>query len=361
MNTHILLVRHGETEWTADDRFNGRTDIPLSEKGKIQASYLGLALRNDDITVCFATPLQRTQSTARLALEGRNVDIIINPQLIEADFGAWEGLSRQQIKSQFPKEWERWNADPAGNFPLRGESGYQVAARVIPALNDIIAQYAGKTILIIAHNTVNRVILAHVLGLPLSEFRRKILQLPSGLNRIDISKGGEMRVTLLNDVSHFDDPNSPAAPRMSRTGEVDTNSISPQSVIKTDGGAFIGGGVNTGGGKFVGRDDHSKTGMSAGEIQFLFRDIYSTIEQKQNISPDEKVDIKTELDEVKQELAKGDKADETFLQRRLRNIGRIAPDILEVTLAMMANPAAGLGLVAMKIADKMKQQANKGF
>lgn len=357
MNSHILLVRHGETEWTADDRFNGRTDIPLSERGRIQAHNLGLALRHDDIAVCFVTPLQRSQETARLALEGRNIGLIINPNLIEVDFGNWEGLSRQQIKSQFSREWERWSADPAGNAPLHGESGYQVAARVIPALNEIVSQYTGKTILIIAHNTVNRIILAHVLGLPLSEFRRKIQQLPSGLNRIDVSETGEMRVILLNDVSHFDDPSSHAAPRMSRTRDDNHKATSPQSVINTDGGAFIGGGVNTGGGKFVGRDDHSKTGLSAEEIQLLFRDIYSAVEQKPNISSDEKADIKTELDEVKQELAKGDKVDETFLQRRLRNIGRIAPDILEVTLATMANPVAGFGLVAKKIADKMKEQA----
>jgi predicted transport protein len=232
---------------------------------------------------------------------------------------------------------------------------------VIPALYDIISQYAGKTIFIAAHNTVNRIILAHALGLPLSEYRRKIQQLPSGLNRIEANENGEMRVILLNDVSHFDDPNSPASPRMSRTGDDNPKQTSPQSVINTDGGAFIGGGVNTGGGKFIGRDDRSKNGLSAEEIQLLFRDVYSAVEQKRNISSDEKADIRTELEEVKQELAKGDKADETFLQRRLRNIGRIAPDILEVTLATMANPVAGLGLVAKKIAEKMKLDTNRNW
>lgn len=359
MKTHILLVRHGETEWTADDRFNGRTDIQLSESGRIQARNLGIALRYDDIAVCVVTPLQRSQETARLALEGRNVAVINKPDLIESDFGEWEGLSRREIKEKYPLEWERWNADPAGYAPTRGENGYQVAARAIPALNEIVAHYTGKTVLIIAHNTVNRILLAHALGIPLPEFRRKLLQLPSGLSRIDISEVGEMKVILLNDISHFDDPNNLDAPRMSRVKETikPEKTITPQSVISTDGGAFIGGGVNTTGGKFVGRDDHSKNGLSADEIQLLFKDIYSAIEQKQNITLDEKADVKTELEEVKQELAKGEKADETFLQRRLRNMGRIAPDILEITLATMANPVAGLGIVAKKIADKMKDQA----
>lgn len=357
MKTQILLVRHGETEWTAEDRFNGRTDIRLSENGKIQAHNLGIALEHDDIAICFVTPLQRTQETARLAVGDRNIEIVSKPQLIEIDYGLWEGLSRSEIMEKYPREWVRWNADPAAIPPPRGESGYEVAGRCIPAVEQMVEEYANKTILVVAHNTINRILLAHALGIPISEHRRKLLQLPSGLSRIDVNENGEMRVVLLNDVSHFGDPRSPAAPRMSRT-EVRVTSPTEsrtQGAIDTGGGAYIGGGVQTGGGKFIGRDDYSKTGLSGEEIQQLFQGIYASVEQKQDISAEEKSDIKSELDEVKDELAKGEKADETFLQRRLRNIGRMAPDILEITLATITNPLAGFSMVARKVAEKLKQ------
>jgi hypothetical protein len=133
--------------------------------------------------------------------------------------------------------------------------------------------------------------------------------------------------------------------------------MSKKTEIKTDGGAYVGGNVNTGGGKFVGRDDNSREGFSAREAQKLFESLYKTIETKADLSADDKTDIKVEVDELRQELAKGEKANETFIQRRLRNIGRVAPDILEVTLATIANPVAGFGVIAKKIAGKMDAQA----
>lgn len=129
--------------------------------------------------------------------------------------------------------------------------------------------------------------------------------------------------------------------------------MSKKKGINTGGGAYVGGNVNTGGGKFVGRDDNSQEGMSALEAQKLFAKLYETIETKTEISSDDKSDLKNEIEELRKELTKGEKADENFLQRRLRNIGRVAPDILEVTVATIANPVAGFGMIARKIAEKI--------
>lgn len=124
--------------------------------------------------------------------------------------------------------------------------------------------------------------------------------------------------------------------------------------IDTGGGAYVEGSVSTGGGDFVGRDQTKNIGAGAAEAAELFEKLFAAIEKNPKLSQEEKADVKAEVEEVKAEAEKGEEASESFLTRRLRSIGRMAPDILEVVLATIGNPAAGLGLVAKKVADKMK-------
>ena len=127
--------------------------------------------------------------------------------------------------------------------------------------------------------------------------------------------------------------------------------------INTNGGSYVGGNVNTGGGKFVGRDDYSQSGLDSDEIKILFETLYTKVDQQPGLSSDEKTDLKAEIEELRAELAKKEQANESFLMRHLRNIARMAPDILEVTLATITNPAAGFGLMAKKVAEKAKTSA----
>lgn len=128
-------------------------------------------------------------------------------------------------------------------------------------------------------------------------------------------------------------------------------------VIKTGGGAYIEGTVSTGGGDFVGRDQAKTTGLSAADIARMFEQIYALIEARPDIGSEDKADLKTDVQELQAEVKKGDQADETFLSRRLRNIKRMAPDILEVVLATLTGPAAGLSQVAARVARRMKATA----
>ena len=97
--------------------------------------------------------------------------------------------------------------------------------------------------------------------------------------------------------------------------------------------------------------------MNAEEAARLFDNLFKTIDRHQKLSNEDKSDLKTEIEELRQELNKKDKANESFLMRRLRNIGRMAPDILEVTLATIINPVLGYGVIAKKIAAKAKEAA----
>ncbi len=125
--------------------------------------------------------------------------------------------------------------------------------------------------------------------------------------------------------------------------------------VNTEGGAYIGGNVDTGGGKFVGRDDNSVS-LKESSVENAFSLIFDRIDENKKISIQDKGDIKSELKEIKTELLRGTKANESFIQRRLRNIRRMSPDILDIILAAMINPAAGLGLVAKKVAEKIKAE-----
>ena len=130
--------------------------------------------------------------------------------------------------------------------------------------------------------------------------------------------------------------------------------------VDTGGGAYIGGSVNTGGGAFVGRDQNITYGMSAGQVARLFEAIYSRIETHPKLDEIDRIDLKTDVQEIQQEVVKGESADESFLARRLRNIQRTAPDILEVVLSALTSPAAGFAAVVRKVAERMKASAEGG-
>ena len=152
--------------------------------------------------------------------------------------------------------------------------------------------------------------------------------------------------------------------------------------ISTGGGSYIEGGVQTGGGDFVagagarnvkagergiavGGDVNGSTFVTGDgnivgskvEREKLFEEVHQKIEARPNTAPEDKADLQAEVKEIQTEAAKEDKADEAFLSRRLRNLKRMAPDILEVVTATLVNPLAGFGLAVKKIAEKAKETA----
>ena len=132
--------------------------------------------------------------------------------------------------------------------------------------------------------------------------------------------------------------------------------MSDDKKIDTGGGAYIGGHVDTGGGKFVGRDDFSTTGASANDLAQAFEKIYAAIETRPNTSAQDKADLKAEVQDAQAEAAKGEQASEDFLSRRLRNIRRVAPDILDVMVNTLSSPAQGLATVVRKVMLKAKEE-----
>ncbi len=129
---------------------------------------------------------------------------------------------------------------------------------------------------------------------------------------------------------------------------------------KSGSGVSIGGNADTGGGDIAGRDIkkgdvHQVQGLSAADISQIFSPIYQSIDQKKTLPPEDRDDLKVMVQEIQGEAAKGSEADESLISRHLRNIARMAPDILDVTLKTMANPVLGLATLAQKIAGKANE------
>jgi probable phosphoglycerate mutase len=201
----ILLARHGETPWNAEGRYQGQIDIPLSDVGEAQARALGARLRDASFTRAVASPLARARRTAELALgESRESLLTLDDGLKEIGHGDWEGLLASEIRERDPARLLAWREAPESVLMPGpgGESLRNVADRAWPALLRACEGLAADdTLLLVAHDAVNRVLLCRVLGLPLSRlwaFR----QAPTTLNLLEGASVDMLEVVRLNDCSH---------------------------------------------------------------------------------------------------------------------------------------------------------------
>jgi len=199
----LLLVRHGETPWNAEGRYQGQTDIPLSPVGEEQARKLGARLAGVPITRAVASPLARARRTAECALgESRAGMLAIDPGLSEIAHGTWEGKLAHEIESSDGERFAAWRGTPHTVLMPGGESLEHVIDRAWPALERACAGLGdGDTVLLVAHDAVNRVLLCRILGIPLAKlwgFR----QAPTTLNLLEGRDVDSLEVVRLNDCSH---------------------------------------------------------------------------------------------------------------------------------------------------------------
>lgn len=198
----VLLCRHGETPWNAEGRYQGQIDIPLSETGERQAAALGARLKDLPITKAVASPLTRARRTAELALGTRAGMLTLEPGLLEIAHGAWEGKLASEIEREDGPRLKAWRQAPESVQMPGGESLQQVLDRAWPAFTTACAGLgADDTLLLVAHDAVNRVLIARILGLPLARIW-SFRQAPATLNLLEGSDPTHLEVVRLNDASH---------------------------------------------------------------------------------------------------------------------------------------------------------------
>ncbi len=170
--TRLYLVRHGQVADGHTHRYHGNNDVGLSDKGVSQFEDLAAQLTAVPLAGVYASNLTRAWTGAAIISRGRNLAPQIIPEFREVHFGAWEGLSFTEIAERYPAELEARFRDLTTFRIPGGESLLDVSVRVLPRLNDLIAQHLQEAFLVVAHAGVNRVILSEALGLSLDHLFR---------------------------------------------------------------------------------------------------------------------------------------------------------------------------------------------
>ena len=203
VNTRIFLIRHGATTLTAEDRFAGSTDVPLSDEGREQARHLGARLSSETVAAVYASNMSRTMETAGFLAEPHGLEVQPRPGLREISHGHWEQMTRQEVDQRFPEESAAWEADPYTFAPKDGESGLAVTARALPALLEIVRIHSGQQVIVVSHKATIRLLLSSLLGFDPRRYRDNLDQNPAALNIVDFKSTVRPRLTLFNDTSHY--------------------------------------------------------------------------------------------------------------------------------------------------------------
>ncbi|MDI3387909.1 histidine phosphatase family protein [Streptomyces sp. B-S-A8] len=188
--TDFILVRHGETVWHAENRYAGRTDVPLTPHGREQAAALADWAVHAGLTAVWSSPLSRARLTAAPAAEACGLTARVDERLYELDFGQGDGLTRDDMRQRFPQELAAFLDDPVENHLPGGEDPRKAAGRAAECLADIAREQPHGRVLLVAHSTLVRVLLCHLLGIPLADYRRVFPHLLNGaLTEIRIENG----------------------------------------------------------------------------------------------------------------------------------------------------------------------------
>ncbi|HKO49732.1 MAG TPA: histidine phosphatase family protein [Polyangiaceae bacterium] len=203
MTTRLLLIRHGATVLSAEDRFAGATDVALSDEGQQQARALGERLAEAEIAAVYASPLQRTIATAHLIAAPHRLPVTADAGLREIDHGRWEQLTRREVEQRFPEEYLNWESDPFTFAPEGGESGLSVMARALPVVRRIVVANPDRTVAIVSHKATIRLVLCSLLGIDARGYRDRLDQSPACLNALDFKDAVRARLVVYNDTSHY--------------------------------------------------------------------------------------------------------------------------------------------------------------
>ena len=203
MTTTLYLIRHGEADGGDTRRYHGSIDIPLSGRGRQQISKKAVLLMQhlthgstagylsylrdvqgitdspgepgtdaQGLSAVYCSSLARAVQSAEIIAEPYNLSPVRRADLRERSFGLWEGMTFAEIREKYPDEFAAWAANPLAYSPLGGETTIEVRDRVIGAVDTILREHAGQYVAVVAHGGVNRIILCHILGIPLENIFR---------------------------------------------------------------------------------------------------------------------------------------------------------------------------------------------
>ena len=183
----LYLLRHGATQGGTEKRYIGQTDIPLSERGRIQASWWQKELSRIKFDAIYSSDLSRAIETVQIVAKNQTNEIQTTSQLREINLGDWDGVGMQEIQKKYADTWIKRGRHMDRFRPPNGESFQDLQVRVLPVVESIDFGI-NRNVLMVSHAGVNRVILCHLLNRPLKDLF-EILQGEAALNLIEIQDG----------------------------------------------------------------------------------------------------------------------------------------------------------------------------
>ena len=201
--TRIVLIRHGQTAWNEVVRFRGQADPPLDDVGRRQAKATANQVRDRwPVAAVYASPMGRAMETGEAVARAHDLEVQPSEALLDIDFGEWQGLTPEEVRTRSSGLLRAWFEKPHTVDIPGGENLAIVRERVTEGLRTIVDRHRGRTVAMVGHMVVNRVLLCAILGLGNDRFWR-LRQDTCAINVFDVGKDGEATITVLNDTCHL--------------------------------------------------------------------------------------------------------------------------------------------------------------
>ena len=200
--TKLILVRHGHVEGISPERFRGRAELPLTELGRHEAELTAARIAASwRPAAIYTSPMSRCIDTGVAIGKPLGLSASAMPGLNDIDYGDWQGLTADEARARWPDELDTWYRHSDWAAIPRGETLQQVLARAVAALREVIRNHPDDTVVLVAHDSINRVLLLHALELPSSRYWR-IKQSPCCINELDFGEHG-FTILGINQTDHL--------------------------------------------------------------------------------------------------------------------------------------------------------------
>jgi alpha-ribazole phosphatase len=200
--TKVILVRHGEVAGNAGDKmaFVGWSDPALTAVGEKQSHAVADYLSSETVAAVYSSDLQRARITADRIAARHDLSPVVDPDLREVNYGAWEGLGASELLRDWPQQWTARQSDPWNVAAVDGESYSTMWARFFPRWQALVNRHKGECVVLVGHNGLIRMLICHLLGAPFDNFKR-IHVSNCGVSRVEIE--GELPVVRSINDTHF--------------------------------------------------------------------------------------------------------------------------------------------------------------
>ena len=200
--TRLVLVRHGETDWNREGRWQGHADRGLNARGRAQAEAAATRLAAEPVAALVTSDLRRARETAEVVSGALGLPAAVDPRLREVDVGEWSGLTREQVRERDPQAYHAWVQGVNAGYP-GGETFAQLDHRATQAMRELCARHAGDTVVVVSHGGSIRAMVAAALGIAPSG-RRLLATGPNcSLTVVESRRGGGLAVASYNDWGHL--------------------------------------------------------------------------------------------------------------------------------------------------------------